>query len=65
MATRSGAFSMHSAPQRPRLTACTPRTTTASTVRHEIAELTARRTEAERRADYLRHVADEIEQAQL
>jgi len=34
-------------------------------VKSEIAGLTARRTEAERRADYLRHVATEIEGAQL
>lgn len=34
-------------------------------VRSEIAKLSARRTEAERRADYLRHVATEIEAAQL
>ena len=34
-------------------------------VEGEIATLTARRTEAERRADYLRHVAMEVEGAQL
>jgi DNA repair protein RecN (Recombination protein N) len=34
-------------------------------VKGEIATLTARRTEAERRADYLRHVAMEVEGAQL
>jgi len=36
-----------------------------SAVKSEITGLTARRTEAERRADYLRHVATEIEGAQL
>lgn len=35
------------------------------TVRREVASLTARRTEAERRADYLRHVVGEIEQLDL
>lgn len=35
------------------------------TVRREIAELTRRRAEAEKRADYLRHVAREIEEARL
>lgn len=34
-------------------------------VRREVASLTARRTEAERRADYLRHVVGEIEQLDL
>jgi DNA repair protein RecN (Recombination protein N) len=34
-------------------------------IRHEIAGLTARRADAERRADYLRHVATEIEGAKL
>jgi DNA repair protein RecN (Recombination protein N) len=34
-------------------------------VRREIAQLTTRRAEAERRADYLRHVVREIEQAKL
>jgi DNA repair protein RecN (Recombination protein N) len=37
----------------------------AAAVRREIAELTARRDEAERRADYLRHVVNEIEGAKL
>jgi len=36
-----------------------------SSVRREIATLTARRAEAEKRADYLRHVAKEIEDARL
>src|SRR5438105_6745070 len=36
-----------------------------SEVRREIATLTARRAEAEKRADYLRHVAKEIEEARL
>ncbi len=36
-----------------------------STVRREITTLTARRAEAEKRADYLRHVAKEIEDARL
>src|SRR5213594_1415119 len=36
-----------------------------SDVRREIAELGNRRTEAERRADYLRHVAREIEEGKL
>jgi len=36
-----------------------------SEVRREIATLTSRRAEAERRADYLRHVAKEIEEAKL
>ncbi|MFI5248481.1 MAG: DNA repair protein RecN [Gemmatimonadales bacterium] len=36
-----------------------------TSIRHEIAGLTARRAEAERRADYLRHVANEIETARL
>ncbi|MHB1224684.1 MAG: DNA repair protein RecN [Gemmatimonadaceae bacterium] len=36
-----------------------------SAVRREIAELDRRRAEAERRADYLRHVAREIEEARL
>ena len=36
-----------------------------STVRREIADLTKRRAEAERRADYLRHVVKEIEEARL
>ena len=35
------------------------------TVRREIAELTRRRAEAEKRADYLTHVAREIEEAKL
>jgi len=34
-------------------------------VRHEIADLTQRRADAARRADYLRHVAQEIEEATL
>jgi len=34
-------------------------------VRHEISALSARRAEAEKRADYLRHVAREIEEARL
>jgi len=34
-------------------------------VRREIADLTARRAEAERRADYLKHVAREIDEAKL
>jgi DNA repair protein RecN (Recombination protein N) len=34
-------------------------------VRREIADLSARKTEAERRADYLRHVVKEIEEARL
>ena len=34
-------------------------------VRREIAQLTSRRSEAERRADYLRHVVREIEDAKL
>ena len=36
-----------------------------STVRREITTLTSRRAEAEKRADYLRHVAKEIEDARL
>jgi DNA repair protein RecN (Recombination protein N) len=36
-----------------------------STVRREISTLTSRRAEAEKRADYLRHVAKEIEDARL
>ena len=36
-----------------------------SAVRREIANLTTRRAEAEKRADYLRHVAREIEDARL
>ena len=36
-----------------------------SGVRREIADLSSRRTEAERRADYLRHVVREIEDARL
>jgi DNA repair protein RecN (Recombination protein N) len=36
-----------------------------SAVRREIATLTSRRAEAEKRADYLRHVAKEIEDARL
>jgi len=36
-----------------------------SEVRREIATLTARRADAEKRADYLRHVAKEIEDARL
>jgi DNA repair protein RecN (Recombination protein N) len=36
-----------------------------STVRREITTLTSRRSEAEKRADYLRHVAKEIEDARL
>ena len=36
-----------------------------STVRREIANLSTRRAEAEKRADYLRHVAKEIEEAKL
>jgi DNA repair protein RecN (Recombination protein N) len=36
-----------------------------SQVRREIAQLTSRRSEAERRADYLRHVVREIEDAKL
>lgn len=38
---------------------------TLVTVRREIAELTRRRADAEKRADYLRHVAREIEEAKL
>ena len=34
-------------------------------VRHEISALSARRAEAEKRADYLRHVAKEIEEARV
>ena len=34
-------------------------------IRRDIADLSTRRAEAERRADYLRHVAHEIEEAQL
>src|SRR2546423_535189 len=36
-----------------------------SEVRREIANLSARRADAEKRADYLRHVANEIEDARL
>src|SRR4051812_26195403 len=36
-----------------------------TTVRREIATLASRRAEAEKRADYLRHVAKEIEEARL
>jgi DNA repair protein RecN (Recombination protein N) len=36
-----------------------------SSVRREISQLSSRRAEAERRADYLRHVVREIEQARL
>ena len=36
-----------------------------SAIRREMLELSARRTEAEKRADYLRHVAREIEDARL
>lgn len=36
-----------------------------SVIRREIAQLTSRRSDAERRADYLRHVAKEIEDAKL
>jgi DNA repair protein RecN (Recombination protein N) len=36
-----------------------------SSVRREIANLSTRRAEAEKRADYLRHVAKEIEEAKL
>ena len=36
-----------------------------STVRREIASLSSRRAEAEKRAEYLRHVANEIEDARL
>jgi len=36
-----------------------------SSVRHEISALSARRAEAEKRADYLRHVAKEIEDARV
>ena len=36
-----------------------------SSVRREIASLSTRRAEAEKRADYLRHVAKEIEEAKL
>ncbi len=36
-----------------------------ATVRREIADLAARRADAEKRADYLRHVAREIEDAKL
>ena len=36
-----------------------------TSIRQEIAGLTARRADAERRADYLRHVANEIETAKL
>ena len=38
---------------------------TLAAVRREIAELSARRADAERRADYLRHVAKEIDDARL
>jgi DNA repair protein RecN (Recombination protein N) len=38
---------------------------TAARIREEIADLTNRRAEAARRADYLRHVAQEIEEAKL
>ena len=38
---------------------------TLATVRRDIAELRRRRADAEKRADYLRHVAHEIEQAKL
>ena len=38
---------------------------TLAIVRREIAELAKRRAEAERRADYLKHVAREIEEAKL
>jgi DNA repair protein RecN (Recombination protein N) len=38
---------------------------TAARIRLEIADLTARRADAARRADYLRHVAQEIEEAKL
>jgi len=37
----------------------------AAQIRREIAQLASRRTEAERRADYLRHVVQEIETAKL
>jgi DNA repair protein RecN (Recombination protein N) len=36
-----------------------------STIRREIQQLSARRTDAEKRADYLRHVVKEIESAKL
>jgi DNA repair protein RecN (Recombination protein N) len=36
-----------------------------SQIRREISQLTARRSDAERRADYLRHVVREIEEAKL
>ena len=36
-----------------------------SAIRREMAELTARRADAEKRADYLKHVAKEIEDAKL
>jgi len=39
--------------------------TQLASVRREIASLAARRAEAERRADYLRHVVKEIEEARL
>jgi DNA repair protein RecN (Recombination protein N) len=39
--------------------------TELSRVRHEISALSARRAEAEKRADYLRHVAKEIEDARV
>lgn len=39
--------------------------TELSAVRREIANLATRRAEAEKRADYLRHVANEIEEAKL
>ena len=38
---------------------------TLATVRHEITELRRRKADAERRADYLRHVVREIEEARL
>jgi DNA repair protein RecN (Recombination protein N) len=38
---------------------------TLAAVRREIADLSARRAEAERRADYLKHVTREIEEAKL
>ena len=39
--------------------------TALATVRHEITELRRRKADAERRADYLRHVVREIEEARL
>src|SRR5436190_1089182 len=38
---------------------------TTSAIKREMADLTARRAEAEKRADYLKHIAKEIEDAKL